>query len=62
MEKISFETRKTRLMWHLYNRLLDEELFDTWLPEIDALQDILYKDEGDMTEWTVTKDYKLIFK
>jgi hypothetical protein len=61
MGKLSLETRKTRLMWHIYYRILDE-LDHTWTGELDALQDILYKNEGGMTEWTVTKDNCLTFR
>lgn len=64
MATLSIETRKTRLLHHIYNRLLEDGAVDStyeWIDVLDAIQDVVNNSEG-MNDWTVTKNCELIFR
>ena len=71
MSALKIETRKTRLLRHIYIKLLESNLRDSydtgdfypeWLEVLDALKDVTESNEWGMKEWTVTKNYELKFK
>lgn len=53
---MSLETRKTRLLAHIYDRLLDDDAvtFSEWIDVLDAIRDVLDNDKEGMKEWTIT--------
>jgi hypothetical protein len=61
MGTLSLETRKTRLLHHIYNRLLEDGNTYEWIDVLDAIQDVVNNSEG-LKEWTVTKDCELVFR
>lgn len=61
MAKLSMETRKTRLLGHIYERLLEEGMSGEWIDELDAIQDVLHDNTEGMKYWTVTRDCELVF-
>ena len=64
MATLSLETRKTRLLAHVYDRLLEdaEVNYYEWVDVLDAIQDVLNDNTDGMKEWTITKNNELTFK
>jgi len=65
MATLSLETRKTRLLAHVYDRLLEDDAIDCtyeWIDVLDAIRDVLDGNTECMKEWTITKNNELTFK
>lgn len=65
MATLKLETRKTRLLAHIYDRLLEDGAVDNhydWIDVLDAIRDVLDKNEEGMKEWTIAKDGGIIFR
>ena len=62
MGTLSLETRKTRLLHHIYNQLLEDGNTYKWIDVLDALDDVLQNNKIAMKYWTVTRDGELVFR
>lgn len=64
MASLSLETRKKRLLVHIYDRILQDENIHQieWIDVLDAMLDVMNGNTEGMKEWTITKDCELIFK